>query len=413
MDQKTELEKEERTIFIVLAIIVMIAIGVLVIWYFTKDKALEDNNDSDNKTKTVDKQKKKDTESDTQSVVQDTKVYSDNKKEVVTVISSKVNDAPLVKVEEVSPIIEDTNNQEEIIKNVVDYNLNSKFYIVGETINFNLANIEDPATGNIVNLTNAKISSVLSYDSTTLEFVEAIGKYSLTDNQNITFIEEGEYIVKLVDLNNITYSYKISILNKNSFSLVYQSYITLGDDYFATQDIKYFDQNLWQEALTALNKVCENEANSDLTFKRELLEKFAKALEDLANSKDEEALVEDAKVTLDQIVIEAEALNKDEYTIDSYAKLKELLDQVEQVKASNKLEEIQKLTLAIKEAMNNLILNSTTEDEVSVPEEEIENQAEVNPTLESEEIKLDEQVKVDSTNLSIDLQEVTNDVIEQ
>ena len=41
MNKNNELEKEERTIFIVLSIIVMIAIGVLVTWYFTKDKKEE------------------------------------------------------------------------------------------------------------------------------------------------------------------------------------------------------------------------------------------------------------------------------------------------------------------------------------------------------------------------------------
>ena len=57
MENKNELAKEERTIFIVLAIIVLIAIGVLVTWYFTKDKEVEEK-DKVTKDKTVETTKK-------------------------------------------------------------------------------------------------------------------------------------------------------------------------------------------------------------------------------------------------------------------------------------------------------------------------------------------------------------------
>ena len=135
MEKKNELAKEERTIFIVLAIIIMIAIGVLITWYFTKDKDLEDT-DKDTSDKVVDKQPKKDISDDTQST------YVPKTEEVI-VSTTKLNDE-----EEVIAIVDTSesntdssnnndNNEEETgslvpsIKNVVKFD-NSEFYLTSE-----------------------------------------------------------------------------------------------------------------------------------------------------------------------------------------------------------------------------------------------------------------------------------------
>ena len=111
---KNELAKEERTIFIVLAIIIMIAIGVLVTWYFTKDK--NEVEDKDTKTKTVDKQKKKD-------IGQDTSKYTfvPSKKEELLAVNNKEEVVEVNKIED----------------QYINFNENDNYlYLINEKINF-------------------------------------------------------------------------------------------------------------------------------------------------------------------------------------------------------------------------------------------------------------------------------------
>lgn len=340
MERKKELEKEERTIFIVLAIIIMIAIGVLVTWYFTKDKKVEDKENKDTKTEIVDKQKKKDT-SDEEIVYEEP---------VVTVISSKVNDVQPVKVVNVSSPKEEPYNAV-----VTDFNYNNSLYAIGQTINFRIARAIDPSNGNEVDLSNAKIISVKFYDDTINDYVEDDSSYTIDRKQNVTFNKEGEYLVTLTDINGNTYDYLVYIMTNENFNAMCSSIIEVVEATLALEDVKYYDETIWNSVVAKIEELKNILDSATITEKNEKIEELYLLLDNLDASKDYELEIEDAKAELDEIVVKAGTISPDDYTTESYAELEALLSTVDEVKNNEDVYAIRQLIEDIKNTINCLV----------------------------------------------------------
>lgn len=177
MEKRDELEKEERTIFIVLAIIVLIAIGVLLTWYFTKDKKAEDK-DSDTKTKTIETKKKKEEETEEDENVSYTVTTKEESNTPVVVLSSNVKaNNEEVKIVDTAEVVETPTTPTETtpVEEIVAYdNSPLPLYFVGEKISF---------TGNIL--------SVTKFPEQTVE-----GNYTI-ENNVISFSESGFYEIEI------------------------------------------------------------------------------------------------------------------------------------------------------------------------------------------------------------------------
>ncbi len=122
MSKDNQTEKEERTIFIILAIVLLIAIGIIVTWYFTRDKEEKLKDKKEPTTKEVVKEK------------ETTDEISYTKPEIVQTVA----------VTEESPVV--IENQEEISEPVITYGaeLQKKFLeYAGVLKNINEINLND------------------------------------------------------------------------------------------------------------------------------------------------------------------------------------------------------------------------------------------------------------------------------
>lgn len=252
MDNKNELAKEERTIFIVLAIIVLIAIGVLVTWYFTKDKK-EEEKDKVTKDKTVETTKKDTSDLD----VGNTYTFTPTQ---TVVISDNVveEEVPIV---EVAPVVETVVEEPKI----TDYNKNIKFYYLNEVIG--IGNAELTTLDNeLIKLENGVIIYVKAYDPITNIEVDANGKYMITDEKNITFNEEGKYVITVRNSDGQEYELEILVISEDNFKTLIDSFIISTE--LNLKAPKYYDWDLYNEFLTAFTNF-KNMTYDDLEAKRE------------------------------------------------------------------------------------------------------------------------------------------------
>ncbi len=254
MEKKNELAKEERTIFIVLAIIVLIAIGVLVIWYFTKDKNLEDK-DTDTKNKTVDTTKKEEDDNSSDSTY--TFVPKDNETEEVVVISDDVNQQEEVEVVDVALVAK----EEEVIKTQT-YSYNTPYYLANESIDFSNIETKDE-TGEIVNILEGTIIGVNGYkaDSLADEIVDVTGKYEITGQNSVTFYAEGAYGVLVMDSDKKVHEIYVVIYNDNDFNLLVDTII----DSIELKPIQSYDAdkyNAFTKALADFKNIDVNDVNT-------------------------------------------------------------------------------------------------------------------------------------------------------
>ena len=259
MEKKNELAKEERTIFIVLAIIILIAIGVLVTWYFTKDKEAEkEKNEIKKSTETVDKQKKKDTDDDTGSTY--TLTTNDNQTEEVVVLSANVVPQEEVKVVEVAEVEEGIGNVEPIESINYDYNI---FYLIGEKIN--VANFTYDNEGTLTEIKDGKIINVALYDETTNEAtMDAAGRYTIVNDNVITFNEDGIYAIDIQNSDGTIHTVYAVIFANDDLLLLIDS---LKKEVNELEAIKYYDQIKYMEFMSAyaeFSKLPLDVVNTDL-----------------------------------------------------------------------------------------------------------------------------------------------------
>ena len=400
MEKKNELAKEERTIFIVLAIIIMIAIGVLITWYFTKDKDLEDT-DKDTSDKVVDKQPKKDISDDTQST------YVPKTEEVI-VSTTKLNDE-----EEVIAIVDTSesntdssnnndNNEEETgslvpsIKNVVKFD-NSEFYLTSEIVDFATLYQED------LKIANAKVTNVLYNGSDNKD------AYKISNESMVEFLLSGDYTVTVVDDNNNEYVFNVTVMTDEEFKEelnIKKAYI---DSLLASEDLKYYDQ----EKLTAFRSAYENFVTTNfesLSLQKISYLEIKSLLASLEENKDASADI----ATLQQYAQKiAEEFSEDDYTALTYAQLKEAIEQAGQITGTES-----NVSAAIKAAYENIakaIANLEKKDSTDLVEEEIkeeENQDPETDVVEDVEIVEDSQPQEDSTDTTSVELEINEEIIE-
>ena len=219
MEKKNELAKEERTIFIVLAIIVLVAIGVLVTWYFTKDKDLEEK-DKVTKDKTVETKKKDtsdlDEDSDYTYTPTDKVVVSDN---VVEEEVEVVNVAEVAQAETGS------------IVNDESYDYRIPFYLVSDTVAFDNAVTMDE-TGEIVNINEGKIIKVKGYkdyteDMITPEEIDVTGNYIINEDNTITFTANGVYGIVIQNSDGKEHEVYVRVYDNQQFNIMSNSFVDL------------------------------------------------------------------------------------------------------------------------------------------------------------------------------------------
>ncbi len=297
MEKKNELAKEERTIFIVLAIIVLIAIGVLVIWYFTKDKNLEDK-DTDTKNKTVDTTKKEEDDNSSNSTY--TFVPKDNEPEDVVVISDDVNQQEEVEIVDVAQVAKE--EEQTVIKSQT-YNYNTPYYLANENIDFSNIETKDE-TGEIVNVVEGTIIGVKGYKLENLaeEIVDVTGKYEITGNNSVTFFAEGTYGVLVMDSDMKVHEVYIIVYNDNDFNLLVNTII----DSIELKPIQSYDAdkyNAFTKALADFKNIDVNDINtrksayvSLMTLYSELLDTYNSNVE-YGTGKNPNAEVKDPEVT--------------------------------------------------------------------------------------------------------------------
>ena len=400
MEKKNELAKEERTIFIVLAIIIMIAIGVLITWYFTKDKDLEDT-DKDTSDKVVDKQPKKDISDDTQST------YVPKTEEVI-VSTTKLNDEEeAIAIVDTSESITDSsnnndNNEEETgslvpsIKNVVKFD-NSEFYLTSEIVDFATLYQDD------LKIANAKVTNVLYNGSDNKD------AYKISNESMVEFLVSGDYTVTVVDDNNNEYVFNVTVMTDEEFKEelnIKKAYI---DSLLASEDLKYYDQ----EKLTAFRSAYENFVTTNfesLSLQKISYLEIKSLLASLEETKDASADI----ATLQQYAQKiAEEFSEDDYTALTYAQLKEAIEQAGQITGTES-----NVSAAIKAAYENIakaIANLEKKDSTDLVEEEIkeeENQDPETNVVEDVEIVEDSQPQEDGTDTTSVKLEINEEIIE-
>ena len=363
MNKNNELEKEERTIFIVLSIIVMIAIGVLVTWYFTKDKK-EETEDKDTKTKTVEKQKKKDIGEDSSKytfvpTVKEEQEVSNN----VIAINNEEEKNPVVVINSQTS---KKDEKEEIEESYINYNQENDFYVVNEKINFANFNLE-LTDGSVVSIANPTIKSVRGISNTaTLNDEEIIfdvtGKY-IIDNSKIKFLEKGTYKINIYNNGdeNEEYEFNITIISLEEFDETVNDAITEIEEFLNTKNKDYYDSILW-DALVNF----KNMQTTSVTIKREDLFNLAKEYIKLENSnKEEEVKLTEAKNSLTAKIAEINDNYKaEDYTEESYNNLKSVLETANQIlNQETSLTEINAIIQSIDEAVSNLQLKTVTNPE--------------------------------------------------
>ena len=212
MEKRDELEKEERTIFIVLAIIVLIAIGVLLTWYFTKDKKAEDK-DSDTKTKTIETKKKEEEETEEDENVSYTVTTKEESNTPVVVLSSNVKaNNEEVKIVDTAEVVETPATPivpVEPIEEITSYNGSILWYLVGEKISF-----KNFMYGDTI-ITDGVILKDLVKDDQ--ESVVDSSKYIITDGNIISFLEAGTYTITIQSGEK---SYAIEVIVKSNAEVV-------------------------------------------------------------------------------------------------------------------------------------------------------------------------------------------------
>lgn len=367
MNKNNELEKEERTIFIVLSIIVMIAIGVLVTWYFTKDKK-EETEDKDTKTKTVEKQKKKDIGEDSSKytfvpTVKEEQEVSNN----VIAINNEEEKNPVVVINSQTS---KKDEKEEIEESYINYNQENDFYVVNEKINFANFNLE-LTDGSVVSIANPTIKSVRGISNTaTLNDEEIIfdvtGKY-IIDNSKIKFLEKGTYKINIYNNGdeNEEYEFNITIISLEEFDETVNDAITEIEEFLNTKNKDYYDSILWDALVNTLENFINMQTTS-VTIKREDLFNLAKEYIKLENSnKEEEVKLTEAKNSLTAKIAEINDNYKaEDYTEESYNNLKSVLETANQIlNQETSLTEINAIIQSIDEAVSNLQLKTVTNPE--------------------------------------------------
>lgn len=367
MNKNNELEKEERTIFIVLSIIVMIAIGVLVTWYFTKDKK-EETEDRDTKTKTVEKQKKKDIGEDSSKytfvpTVKEEQEVSNN----VIAINNEEEKNPVVVINSQTS---KKDEKEEIEESYINYNQENDFYVVNEKINFANFNLE-LTDGSVVSIANPTIKSVRGISNTaTLNDEEIIfdvtGKY-IIDNSKIKFLEKGTYKINIYNNGdeNEEYEFNITIISLEEFDETVNDAITEIEEFLNTKNKDYYDSILWDALVNSLENF-KNMQTTSVTIKREDLFNLAKEYIKLENSnKEEEVKLTEAKNSLTAKIAEINDNYKaEDYTEESYNNLKSVLETANQIlNQETSLTEINAIIQSIDEAVSNLQLKTVTNPE--------------------------------------------------
>lgn len=367
MNKNNELEKEERTIFIVLSIIVMIAIGVLVTWYFTKDKK-EETEDKDTKTKTVEKQKKKDIGEDSSKytfvpTVKEEQEVSNN----VIAINNEEEKEPVVVINSQTS---KKDEKEEIEESYINYNQENDFYVVNEKINFANFNLE-LTDGSVVSIANPTIKSVRGISNTaTLNDEEIIfdvtGKY-IIDNSKIKFLEKGTYKINIYNNGdeNEEYEFNITIISLEEFDETVNDAITEIEEFLNTKNKDYYDSILWDALVNTLENF-KNMQTTSVTIKREDLFNLAKEYIKLENSnKEEEVKLTEAKNSLTAKIAEINDNYKaEDYTEESYNNLKSVLETANQIlNQETSLTEINAIIQSIDEAVSNLQLKTVTNPE--------------------------------------------------
>lgn len=373
MNKNNELEKEERTIFIVLSIIVMIAIGVLVTWYFTKDKK-EETEDKDTKTKTVEKQKKKDIGEDSSKytfvpTVKEEQEVSNN----VIAINNEEEKNPVVVINSQTS---KKDEKEEIEESYINYNQENDFYVVNEKINFANFNLE-LTDGSVVSIANPTIKSVRGISNTaTLNDEEIIfdvtGKY-IIDNSKIKFLEKGTYKINIYNNGdeNEEYEFNITIISLEEFDETVNDAITEIEEFLNTKNKDYYDSILWDALVNSLENF-KNMQTTSVTIKREDLFNLAKEYIKLENSnKEEEVKLTEAKNSLTAKIAEINDNYKaEDYTEESYNNLKSVLETANQIlNQETSLTEINAIIQSIDEAVSNLQLKTVTNPEDNNQEE--------------------------------------------
>lgn len=367
MNKNNELEKEERTIFIVLSIIVMIAIGVLVTWYFTKDKK-EETEDKDTKTKTVEKQKKKDIGEDSSKytfvpTVKEEQEVSNN----VIAINNEEEKNPVVVINSQTS---KKDEKEEIEESYINYNQENDFYVVNEKINFANFNLE-LTDGSVVSIANPTIKSVRGISNTAALNDEEIifdvtGKY-IIDNSKIKFLEKGTYKINIYNNGdeNEEYEFNITIISLEEFDETVNDAITEIEEFLNTKNKDYYDSILWDALVNSLENF-KNMQTTSVTIKREDLFNLAKEYIKLENSnKEEEVKLTEAKNSLTAKIAEINDNYKaEDYTEESYNNLKSVLETANQIlNQETSLTEINAIIQSIDEAVSNLQLKTVTNPE--------------------------------------------------
>lgn len=325
MNKSNELAKEERTIFIVLAIIIMIAIGVLVTWYFTKDKK-EEEKDTDKPTKIVDKQPKKEVKDDTASYVLTTK-----EPVKVATLNTTVAKKPVEDVE------------------YINYTEDDIFYVVGEYVNYSEAGLYTYKNGNIkyVKLSGATISKVKYYNEDTNKWVSADGRYTIT-NGKIRFDKEGTYIVILKNSDSEEYELYAYIYSENSFNEYVANILSSAKNVLASNE---YDPTLTNKLAVEIQKF--NEVNNNITEKRRAFQKLLDAYYEAVYSVN-------PKIALEDLINSDEILNlvETDYTLESYQALQALLEKATEILDGTQVAtstEIKNITTEIENAIANLV----------------------------------------------------------
>lgn len=398
MNKNNELEKEERTIFIVLSIIVMIAIGVLVTWYFTKDKK-EETEDKDTKTKTVEKQKKKDIGEDSSKytfvpTVKEEQEVSNN----VIAINNEEEKNPVVVINSQTS---KKDEKEEIEESYINYNQENDFYVVNEKINFANFNLE-LTDGSVVSIANPTIKSVRGISNTaTLNDEEIIfdvtGKY-IIDNSKIKFLEKGTYKINIYNNGdeNEEYEFNITIISLEEFDETVNDAITEIEEFLNTKNKDYYDSILWDALVNTLENF-KNMQTTSVTIKREDLFNLAKEYIKLENSnKEEEVKLTEAKNSLTAKIAEINDNYKaEDYTEESYNNLKLVLETANQIlNQETSLTEINAIIQSIDEAVSNLQLKTVTNPEDNNQEKTEDENSNSSNNIEEPETNQEETINI-------------------
>ena len=398
MNKNNELEKEERTIFIVLSIIVMIAIGVLVTWYFTKDKKGE-TEDKDTKTKTVEKQKKKDIGEDSSKytfvpTVKEEQEVSNN----VIAINNEEEKNPVVVINSQTS---KKDEKEEIEESYINYNQENDFYVVNEKINFANFNLE-LTDGSVVSIANPTIKSVRGISNTaTLNDEEIIfdvtGKY-IIDNSKIKFLEKGTYKINIYNNGdeNEEYEFNITIISLEEFDETVNDAITEIEEFLNTKNKDYYDSILWDALVNSLENF-KNMQTTSVTIKREDLFNLAKEYIKLENSnKEEEVKLTEAKNSLTAKIAEINDNYKaEDYTEESYNNLKSVLETANQIlNQETSLTEINAIIQSIDEAVSNLQLKTVTNPEDNNQEKTEDENSNSSNNIEEPETNQEETINI-------------------